>query len=66
MIFYIWLLVECIVTGDTPCPVFQDEKIIQQPADFLTLAETYSTAATGFIHQMAGMYTYIASLQRYR
>ncbi|XP_065912196.1 arylsulfatase A-like [Dysidea avara] len=39
--------------GDTPCPVFQDEKIMQQPADFLTLSETYSTAATSFIHQMA-------------
>ena len=67
MIFFdcnIWLFVECIVTGDTPCPLFQDEEIIQQPADFLTLAEAYSTAATGFIHQMAGMYACILLVHR--
>ena len=43
-------------TGDTPCPLFENDKIIQQPADFLTLSQTYSTAATGYIHQMAGTY----------
>ncbi|XP_065912199.1 arylsulfatase A-like isoform X2 [Dysidea avara] len=42
------------VAGATPCPLYKDEKIVQQPANFLTLAETYSTAATGFIHEMAG------------
>ncbi|XP_065912186.1 arylsulfatase A-like [Dysidea avara] len=37
----------------TPCPLYENDKIIQQPADFLKLSETYSSAATGFIHQMA-------------
>lgn len=39
--------------GDTPCPLFENDTIIQQPADFLTLSQRYSTAATSYIHQMA-------------
>ena len=35
--------------GDTPCPVFENTEILQQPADMTTLAERYSNAATGFI-----------------
>ncbi|XP_065912203.1 arylsulfatase A-like isoform X2 [Dysidea avara] len=42
------------VPETTPCPLYEDETIVQQPADFLKLSETYSTAATGFIHEMAG------------
>ncbi len=34
---------------DSPCPVFENTNILQQPADFTTLAERYSNAATGFI-----------------
>ena len=40
--------------GDTPCPLFENNTIIQQPVNFLTLSQTYSTAATGYIRQMAG------------
>ena len=47
-----------VFTGDTPCPLFENDKIIQQPADFLTLSQQYSTAATSYIHQMAGMFVY--------
>ena len=46
----------CALAETTPCPLYEDETIVQQPADFLKLSETYSTAATGFIHEMAGMY----------
>ena len=54
-------------TGDTPCPLFENDEIIQQPADFLTLSETYSTAATSYIHHMAGtfMYYYIVTVLIY-
>ena len=31
--------------GDTPCPLFENDTIIQQPVNFLTLSQTYSTAA---------------------
>ena len=51
VIICIWLLI-----ADTPCPLYENDKIIQQPADFLTLSESYSSAATGFIHQMTGTY----------
>jgi len=47
------------LAGTTPCPLYQDNTIVQQPANFLALSETYSTAATNFIHEMAGMYVYI-------
>ena len=46
-------------TDSTPCPLYENDKIIQQPADFLKLSETYSSAATGFIHQMAGNCPYV-------
>jgi len=39
--------------------LYENDKIIQQPADFLKLSETYSSAATGFIHQMAGKCPYV-------
>lgn len=37
-----------------PCPVFEKETIIQQPADFLTLTSTYVNGATSFIKTKAG------------
>ena len=37
-----------------PCPLFQNDKIIQQPADFLMLIDNYMNAATSFIKQQAG------------
>ena len=40
--------------GDTPCPIFENTDILQQPADMTTLAERYSNAATGFIKANAG------------
>ena len=52
----------CALAETTPCPLYEDETIVQQPADFLKLSETYSTAATGFIHEMAGMYSYKLSM----
>ena len=53
-------LLSCIIfvyvfTGDTPCPVYENDTIIQQPVDLLELSETYSIAATNFINEMAGM-----------
>lgn len=43
-----------ISTGDTPCPLYNDEKIMQQPADFLTLTQNYASFATSFIQTSAG------------
>lgn len=40
--------------GDSPCPIYENTKILQQPADMTTLAERYSSAATGFIKDNAG------------
>ena len=37
-----------------PCPLFQNDQIIQQPADFLMLIDNYMNAATSFIKQQAG------------
>ncbi|XP_064396908.1 arylsulfatase A-like [Halichondria panicea] len=36
-------------TGESPCPLFQNEKIVQQPADFLQLTENYVKGAESFI-----------------
>ena len=41
----------------TPCPVFENDKIVQQPADLLTLTATYMNAATSFIKTKAGDWT---------
>ena len=40
--------------GYSGCPVFENADIIEQPVNFLTLAERYSNAATGFIKANAG------------
>eukprot|EP00118_Oscarella_pearsei_P022434 m.259563 g.259563 ORF g.259563 m.259563 type:complete len:513 (+) comp40423_c1_seq7:3494-5032(+) len=40
-------------TQDTPCPLFENSKIMVQPADFTTLTATYTNAATGFISKNA-------------
>ena len=40
----------------TGCPLYENEKIIQQPADFLQLSQRYVDAATSFIHDQAGVY----------
>ena len=58
------LFLSCIIfvyvfTDDTPCPVYENDKIIQQPVDLLGLSKTYSTAATKFINDMAGMLYYV-------
>ena len=37
-----------------PCPLFENDEIRQQPADFLTLTNTYANAATSFIKTKAG------------
>jgi arylsulfatase A len=42
-------------TGDTPCPLFENTRIIKQPADFTTLTANYTNAATSFIQKNAGM-----------
>ena len=52
-------LTPVICIGDTPCPLFENDTIILQPANFLSLSQTYSTAATGYIRQMAGTYMYV-------
>ena len=36
------------------CPVFENDKIVQQPADLLTLTENYVSAASSFIKSNAG------------
>jgi arylsulfatase A len=41
-------------TGETPCPVFENTDIVQQPADLLSLTATYIDAATSFIKTKAG------------
>ncbi|XP_070566880.1 arylsulfatase A-like [Ptychodera flava] len=38
---------------NTYCPIFQDTKITQQPADLMTLMEDYSSFARDFISQSA-------------
>ena len=43
-------------SGVVPCPVFENDKIVQQPADFLGLTSSYVDAATSFIKANAGMY----------
>ena len=40
-------------TDETPCPLYQNEKIVQQPADFLTLTENYVKGAESFIKTVA-------------
>ena len=44
-------------TAETPCPLFENSTIIQQPADFTTLAATYTNAATAFIRKNSGKIT---------
>ena len=47
----------CLESGQTyesPCPIFENSDILQQPADYTTLSKRYSTAATGFIKENAG------------
>ena len=39
---------------ETPCPVFNNTDIVQQPADLLSLTATYINAATSFIKTKAG------------
>lgn len=39
--------------GYSPCPIFENAEIVQQPADFTHLAEKYSNAATNFIKSNA-------------
>ena len=41
--------------GESPCPLFQNEKIVQQPADFLQLTENYVKGAESFIKTNASM-----------
>ena len=53
-------ILSCIIfvyvfTDDTPCPLYENDTIIKQPVDLLKLSETYSTTATNFINEMAGM-----------
>jgi arylsulfatase A len=51
-------------TGDTPCPLFENTRIIKQPADFTTLTANYTNAATSFIQKNAAaktpFYLYLA------
>ena len=37
-----------------PCPLFENEELIQQPADLLKITATYMNAATSFIKTKAG------------
>ena len=39
----------------TGCPLYENDKIIRQPADFLQLSQRYVDAATSFIHDQAGV-----------
>ena len=40
------------------CPIFENSTIIQQPADLLTIHQTYVDAATMFIKKKAGKKVY--------
>ena len=55
-----------IVSGKVPCPLFQNEKIVQQPADLLTLTENYVKAAESFIKTVAGILHIQPSVSQYR
>lgn len=47
----------CLMKGQTyeaPCPIYENDAIVHQPADYTTLSEQYSKAATGFIMENAG------------
>jgi hypothetical protein len=44
----------CVIVDYVPCPLFENDEIHQQPADFLTLTSTYANAATSFIKTKAG------------
>ena len=41
----------------SPCPIFENDKIVQQPADFTHMALKYSGAATSFIKSNAASKT---------
>ncbi len=41
--------------GTTPCALFKNEKIVQQPADFLQLTENYVKGAESFIKTASGV-----------
>lgn len=40
---------------DVGCPVFSNEKIVQQPADFVNLTNAYISSATETIKKAAGL-----------
>ena len=37
-----------------PCPLFENDELVQQPADLLKITATYMNAATSFIKTKAG------------
>ena len=49
------LVLPLLPLENVPCPLFENGQIVQQPADLLTLTETYINAATSFIKTKAGM-----------
>ena len=43
----------CFLPDCVGCPVFENNVIVEQPAELLTLSEKYVNAATSFIEQNA-------------
>jgi len=48
-----------------PCPLFENDKIVQQPANLLTVTTNYANAATSFIRAKAGWYLTAVNLFRH-
>ena len=51
----IFLTSLCLIPGDVGCPVFSDETIVQQPADFLNLTNSYVYNAIQAIKKAKGL-----------
>lgn len=48
------LLYTYMYSGTTPCPLFQNEKIVQQPADLIEITGTLMKGAESFINSAVG------------
>lgn len=50
-----------LLSEDTPCPLYNDDTIVEQPADFLMLTENYVKFATSFIKESASKDSIVGS-----
>ena len=47
-------LAACLDSSYSPCPLYENTTIIEQPVNFLTLHDKYVSAATSFIKRESG------------